>query len=350
LRKTIPILYGLAILGVIFNHANWHVLREFPPGDPQGYPFVVFDQIGKFAIVGFMFIAGYFIAYATSGGRRDLSWQIIVARLRNLLWPWLIWSIIMAVGQALQEHSLSPGSILANLFIQYYFVPLLIFYYLLAPFIARWAKTHTRALLVGAAIVQILAMALFYARVYWSGFPADFNSWIDLGPLQYLRFAFYFPFGVVCGMFPQMVKTPLLRFKPVLPWLTLLFFGLSATESLIAYHLGDSYWPIGSDQTRLSATLFSITFILCFVAFDNIPVPFSRTITKLGAHSYGLYLSHYLMLGLTARAITAIVPWVATQGWLYLPLLFVLTVALCRGLMESVARLPTKRFYRYLFG
>ena len=298
----------------------------------------------------FLFVAGYFIAYAASGDRQDLSWQIIVTRLKNLLWPWLIWSVIMTVGHTVQGRSLSLGSFLANLFIQYYFVPLLMFYYLLAPFIVRWARVHTRRLLVGAAIVQTLAILLFYARVYWSGFPTNFNSWIDLGPFQCLRFAFYLPFGVVCGMFPQAVNTTFIRFKPLLPWLTLLFFGCSALESLAAYNLGGSYWPIGGDQTRLSAALFSISLILCFVAFDNIPIPFKRTLSKLGTHSYGLYLSHYLMLGITARVIVVAFPWIRLQEWLYLSILFILTVVLCRTLMESVARLPTKRYYRLLFG
>jgi peptidoglycan/LPS O-acetylase OafA/YrhL len=351
MRRTIPVLYGLAILGVIFNHANWHVLKQFTSGEPQGYPFLVLDQIAKFAIVGFMFIAGYFIAYATNGGKRDLSWQIVLTRLKNLVWPWLIWAMIMTAGHAFQGRSLAPVEFLRNLFIQYYFVPLLIFYYLLATIIARWAKVQPRRLLIGAAVIQLLAMALFYARVYLPAFPGLLHPWIDLGPLQYLRFAFYFPFGVVCGMFPQVVKTPLNRFKIWLPWLTLFFFGLSAVESAIAYHLGGRVWPTGGDQTKLTSALFSITLILCFLVFDQISaIPFNHTITKLGVHSYGLYLSHYLVLSITARLIQMIMPGVASQGWLLLPLLFILTVVLARGLMEGVARLPTKRFYRYLFG
>ncbi len=349
MRRTIPILHGLAILGVIFNHANWHVLKLFTPGDPGGYPFIVFDQVGKFAIVAFMVIAGYFIAYATGGGRRDLPWQIIFTRLKNLLWPWLIWSAILMMGQFFLGRSPSLTEFLRNLFIQYYFIPLLIFYYLLAPIIARWAKTHTRTLLIGAAVLQLLAMSLFYARVYLPGFPGVLKSWVDLGPLQYLRFVFYFPFGIVCGMFPQLVRSPLSRFKTFMPWLTLFLFGLSVVETAVAYNIGGSAWPMGGDQTKLTLALFSIALILCFMVFDRITVPFNRLITRLGSRSYGLYLSHYPILGITARVLKAIVPGAASQWWLFLPL-FILTVAFSRGLMEGVARLPTRRFYRYLFG
>jgi surface polysaccharide O-acyltransferase-like enzyme len=353
LRRAIPFLRGLAILGVIFNHANWHVLSQFTAGEVGGYPFVVFDQVGKFAIPAFMFIAGYFIAYATSGGKRDLSWQITRARLENLLWPWLIWSAILMVGQSFQGRSISLVEFLRTLAIQYYFIPLLILYYLSAPFVVKWARSNTRALLARAAAVQLLAVALFYARVYHPDFPGALKSWVDLGPLQYLRFAFYFPFGVVCGMFPRMIKdllTRLAKAKAILPWLALLMFGLAVVEAAVAYNVGGDIWPIGGDQTKLSSVLFSTALILSFVALDRLTVPFSRTINKLGTHSYGLYLCHYPILGITATAIERIAPRVALQGWLFLPLLFGLTIAFSMSMMEGMARLPAKRFYRYLFG
>jgi surface polysaccharide O-acyltransferase-like enzyme len=349
-RRTIPILRGLAILGVIFNHANWHVLSRFAAGDPRGYSFLVFDQVSKFAIPAFMAIAGYFIAYATSGGKRDLRWSVVRARLENLVWPWLIWSVILTVGQSFQGRSISGGEFLRNLAIQYYFIPLLIAYYLVAPVVVKWARSNTRALLVGAAVVQLLAVALFYARVYHAGFPGVLKSWVDLGPLQYLRFAFYFPFGVVCGMFPRMIRDALARFRSILPWLTLLLFSLSVVEAAMAYHAGGEMWPIGGDQTKLSSALFSTGLVLCLVVYDRLRVPADRTVKSLGTHSYGLYLCHYPVLGVLARVIELGTPWLASQGWLYLPLLFGLTVGLSMLLMESLARLPTKRIYRYLFG
>lgn len=350
MRRTIPILRGLAILGVVFNHANWHVLSRFSPGDVGGYPFVMLDQIGKFAIPAFMFVTGYFVAYATSGGKRDLRWQIIWARLENLLWPWLIWSAIFTVGQHFVGRSSALGGFGYALFVQYYFIPLLILYYLLAPFVVRWARSSTGLLLVSMACVQLLAMTLFYIRVYHLAFPGAFNSWVDLGPLQYLRFAFYFPFGIVCGIAPRMVKECLARFKPVLPWLVLLLFGLSVLETAAAYNVGGEVWPIGGDQTKLSSALFSTALLLCFVAFDKLPIPLSRTINKVGTHSYGLYLCHYTVLGIVARVMQRVAPWVVSQGWLYLPLLFGATVVPSMLLMGGVARLPAKRLYRYLFG
>jgi surface polysaccharide O-acyltransferase-like enzyme len=336
---------------VVLNHANWHVLSDFDAGEAGGYPFVVLDQVGKFAIPAFMLIAGYFTAYATSGGKQDLRWSIVRTRLENLLWPWLLWSFILLLGQSFQGHAISPVEFLRNLFIQYYFIPLLIFYYLLAPFIVQRARKNARALLIGAALVQLLSTALFYARVYAPGFPDALNSWVDLGPLQYLRFAFYFPLGLVIGMFPRQVKPFLARVKPALPWLTLFLFGLSFLETARAYSAGGEVWPIGGDQTKLTSALFSTALLFCFAAYERLQVPYRRTINDLGTRSYGIYLCHYVILGLLAKLIERLIPWLSHQGWLLQPLLFGLTVTLSVLLMRSIARLSlAKRFYRYIFG
>ena len=93
-----------------------------------------------------------------------------------------------------------------------------------------------------------------------------------------------------------------------------------------------------------------MAFVFCFVVFDKLTVLSIRTIKKLGKHSYGLYLCHYPILGIIAEVVERVAPGVASEGWLLLPLLFVLTVTSAMLLMEGVSKLPAKRFYRYLFG
>lgn len=356
MRRTIPVLRGLAILGVVFNHANWHILSEFAPGAPWGYLFIVTDQIGKFAIPAFMVISGYFTAYAAGGGKRDLPWSVIRTRVEALLWPWLLWSLIMMAGQSLQGRAISLVEFGRMLFIQYYFIPLLFFYYLLAPLIVRRARRDLAHLLVVSAILQALGIGLFYGRVYWSDFPAGLKSWVDLGPLQYLRFAFYFPFGLACGMFPRAIRERLHRFRPLLPWIVPILLALSVAEAALAYRMGGAVWPIGGDQTKLTSALFSTALLACFAAFDRLTLPFQRTATQIGIRSYGLYLAHYPILGLLAKAIAyAYARWIPQldpplAGCLLLPLLFTGTVGWTVGLMAIAARWLPRRIYRYAFG
>lgn len=351
MRRKIPILSGLAILGVFLNHSNWHILSRFSPGDPPGYYYLPLDQIGKYGVMAFLFIAGYFIAYATNGGKADLRWSIVRARLVTLAWPWLIWSGLITIGQAFEGRAPSLAEYARNLFIQYYFVPLLMFYYLLAPLLVRWGRSNARTLLVGMAAVQLAGMLVFYARYYWTPFPEALQPWVDLGPLEYLRFAFFFPWGLTVGMFPDQAKGRLVGWKPFLPWLTVLFLGLSVLETAQAYRLGGGLWPGAGDQTKLTSVMFSVALILCFVVADNLTVPFQRLVVKLGSHAYGYYLSHYVILGVVGRMIQRFWPWLDGRWGLLSIVLFLLTIALSVLLIEGWARVPViNRSHRYLFG
>lgn len=350
MRRTIPILRGLAILGVIINHANWQVLSQFAPGQAGGYPYIMLDQIVKFAIPAFMFISGYFVSYATSGGRRDLSWSFVRTRLDNLLWPWLIWSAVMLTGRFLQGNPISVGAFFYIMFVQFYFVPLLIFYYLLAPYIAGLARQSTPRLLLTAVSVQLLAVVLFYLRVYWSGFPSSLNSWVDLGPLQYLRFAAFFPIGLIAGMHSTQLKAFLDRYRNPLWALAAVCFSLSVIEAFFAFRLGADFWPKGGDQTKLSSALFSLALLLSFVSLGQVRVRGKTLIIKLGSYSYGLYLSHYMILGGIAELVGLLAPRAFSIGWLLLPFLVVTVLALALLLQEGVARFLGRRFYRFLFG
>lgn len=337
-------------MGVILNHSNWHVLKHFTPGDVAGYPFLAIDQIGKMAIAAFLFIAGYFSAYATSGGKRDLPWHIIRTRILGILWPWFIWSALVMVGQSFQEREITLVEYVLNLFVQYYFIPLLIISYLLAPFVARWARSNPKALLINVGVIQLIAIVSFYLRVYWQAFPSALNAWVDIGPLLYLRFAIYFPLGLIAGMYPKQIKEKLAPYKSHLLWTALFFFMLSAIEAVFCYHLGDLYWPRGNDQTKLTSALFTISFVLIFVAHDRINIPFNKFLIKIGTHSYGLYLSHYVILGVLAKIVYGILPDQLAVGWLVLPTLFFGTATSAMLIMELVARSPAKRMYHYLFG
>jgi fucose 4-O-acetylase-like acetyltransferase len=348
--KTIPILRGLAILTVILSHANWNAIERFPAGDPGGYPLVVLLELGGFPVPAFLFISGYFIAYATSYGRTSLGWRTVWARIVSLLWPWLSWSAISVVGYSLQGRSITPSEIAWVLLVRYYFIVMLIVYYLLAPLIAKLIRRNVVLVVAGVAAIQVLVWGLWYAWAYYPGFPEVMRPWIVAGPLRYLQFALYLPSGIICATFAVKIRTVLAPVKPVLPWLALGLFAVVGLEALHNYGIGGYAWPTGTDQLRLTSTLLNVAFILCFVVFDSVPVPFKQTIRKLGTYSLGLYLCHYVIMGIVVSLIERFTPWVAGRWWLYAPSLFALTVAGCILLVTVLSRWPMKRLSRILLG
>lgn len=351
MRRAVPLLSGFAILAVIFNHANWHVLERFAAGDPTGLPYLIFDQIGKCAIAAFLTVAGYFMAYATAGGKDAVRWTIIGTRLINLAWPWLIWSSVdLALHYALTRQ-FDPYELLTTPLVHYYFIPLLMFYYLATPPLARFAKATPRRALLVTGIVQMLAIALLYARLSTTLLPDVLVPWVEIGPLQYLRFAFFFPLGLIIGLYPQRARALLARRITALPWITLALFAASVGEAWLAYQQGGGVWPLSNDQTKITSTLFAVSLILTFAAFERLTFAGDRLLMHLGNRTYGLYLTHYIFLGALARLIQAVWPYeAAIPGWIMLPALFIGTVATSLLLMEAVARSPLRKAYRFLFG
>ena len=45
---------------------------------------------------------------------------------------------------------------------------------------------------------------------------------------------------------------------------------------------------------------YALTFILCFLAFEDLPASVSKTLHYLGGRSYGIYLLHPVVLMLVA--------------------------------------------------
>lgn len=353
MRRTIPLLSGLAILVVLLNHVTWHILRDYAPGLTNMWlalPYILVDNLGKFAVPAFVFTAGYFISYTTSEGRHPLKWSVVQARLLGLLWPWLIWTAIFTLAQVATDKALTLRLVLENLFIQYYFIPLLLEYYLLSVIVVPLAKTHAKELLWGSAILQLVLIGVFYARIYWPGFPPEWYPYIDLGPVRDLRYVFFFPLGVVAGMRLRDIRAWLSRLKPAMPYLIVFFFILQSVEAVAAFSMGAQYYPIGADQSRLSSALFALSVLLTFVLHERINLPLGKFISSASTRTFGYYLSHYLVLAILDRVLVTVAPWLASIDWLQLPVLYVGLVAIITGILELARRLPVKQYYRYVFG
>jgi hypothetical protein len=347
--RNVLILSGFSILVVVLNHATWQVLENFSNAAPQGYLYIALDQVGKFAVSAFIFIAGYFVAYATNGGKRDLKWDVIRARITGLLWPWLIWSLFMTIAHGVEGEPVNLSSLFYNLLIQYYFIPLLMLCYLSALLLNRWIKTNLRALLIGAAVIQVIALVVFYLRAYAPFFSITWASIFDQAKIIPIQFEVFFIAGLIYGRYMVPVKDRLAKIRPILPWLVILSFVLQFGEAVFAYRLGGRYWPIGGDQVKLTSVVFSSLLILYFISFDRIEIPFQKEIMKLGANTYGIYLSHYVILGGFRRIFTHFITVPTPLAWLQILAITIMTILVCMTFIELTNRLRIPWAHKYVF-
>lgn len=362
--KRLLLLNGIAILAVVCNHAaGWGYIAMFRWADRyQSIPVPNYDQINSlsyyllvatkcltpFAVPAFLFVSGFFMAYAALGNQAALS-LIVKMRLKNLLIPYLIWSLVIFIGDTLEGTIYTLPQYLERLVIGgahpvYFYIPLICQFYLLSPLLVPIGRTKAKQLLLVSALLQLGTLSLRYIEFFAIELPALRFATNLLFPM----YTFFFAFGIVSGF----------NLQPITQWLVKVRWGLivalvilgllTLLESEVIYCLTEIRRAGGPDT--ISTNLYAVTFILCFLAFNKASIPFSKILYWLGSASFGIYLLHPKVLEFVARASQKFIPWILAYQVLFQPMLILLALIGPLLFMNMVANSRARRVYRYLFG
>ncbi|MBE7474472.1 MAG: hypothetical protein DPW09_18505 [Anaerolineae bacterium] len=371
MMRRLFLLNGLAILAVVSNHgAYWGLtalfwwadryrpVTDLPNFDQMGslsyYALITVIKLAEFSVPSFLFVSGFFLAYASRGNQSTLNWKMMEARIVNLLIPYFIWSILIILSEWLESclHGCKTEPVtvyLTKLVLgqttpAYYYIPLICQFYLLAPSLVRFAKTHWKLALIVTAIIQLTAKIFLYLRFF--GMETPVTGFIT-APQLFVNAIFYITLGVVVGFHFSEFKQWLIRIK----WgslVAVVTFGvLSIVEGEILYRLDLNR---SGYAVLITTTLYAVSFILCFLAFENITIPFSKMFSELGNKSYGIYLLHPKSLEFGARVVYHLAPGLLPYQIIFQPVVILSGVGLPILLMSLVAKSPLRGAYRYLFG
>jgi peptidoglycan/LPS O-acetylase OafA/YrhL len=120
--------------------------------------------------------------------------------------------------------------------------------------------------------------------------------------------------------------------------------GAAALFVLAALHYS------GRIDFVLAKFLCPVPFVLCLPVIQRQAIPFARQFEEIGKHSYGVYLTHLLVLDLALWVISAAAPGLLSSPVPVVPALVALGLAIPLAVMDWAARLLTRRAYRYVFG
>jgi len=318
-------------------------------GSPTYHVMLAIRQLSVFAVPAFLFISGFFLAYAARGNHSSLNWKVVRVRITNLLVPYIIWSVFIFIGDSLQGIFHAPTEYLLRLVIgkadgPYFFVPLLCQFYLLSPLIVRLARAKGWWLLLVSALVQLGALSLKYLDVFDTQVlgVGSFPSW------AFPTFAFFFPLGVVCGFHVEQLNRRLNRLGKILPVAVLVLGSLIILEPEIMYRITGNRW--GYSLPTIVSVPYSIAAILWFLQFAKLAPSFSKPLYQLAKRSYGIYLLHSKVLEIVARVTRQIAPRILANPLLFSSLIFIFGLGIPLMLMSIVSRSPARKFYHYLFG
>ena len=363
------ILNGLAVISVILYHATgwgytamfWWTDRYLPVNVPNFdqmgslsyYGLRLIEQLFIYGIPAFIFVSGFFIAVATRRDRKTIDWQIVFSRIKNLVIPFLIWSVLILAVNWLQGERYSPVELLTTIILgrtapPYYYVPLLIQLLLISPFLVPIARSRPMLLMVATGAVTIFLLILRYPLILGKTIPA-------LGPFSLLNrswffttYLFWFSFGIVAGFHLQNLKLKLNPVRNLFPVLLVIFFLLGVVEWEYLLRLSGQDW-IGPRETLIDQ-LYSGAFILSFLLFEKFTPPFAAQLTDLGSKSFGIYLTHSPVLEYSARFIYHILPAILAYQAIFQPVIIVLGFGVPLTVMAIFNRTPARVFYKYVFG
>jgi peptidoglycan/LPS O-acetylase OafA/YrhL len=372
MNKRLLILSGLSIIAVVVNHAShkgftamfWWTDRyravTVPNYDQLGslsyYGLVVAQKLSVFSVAAFFFISGVFIAYAALGSQSSISWVVVRRRVINLIPPFLIWSIIFLMARYVLGVRYTTGEIFSSIFTisysPYFFVPLLIVYYLISPFLAPLAKKSWKVLLLITALILLFAVINSYANLL--NWDTDVGS-VSVRPLrkllchQFIEYIFYFVLGLVCGFRLPQLNNQLVKIKWGLLVGVVLFGVFAAIEAEYVFRTTDNVtWR--TKTLTFPTVLYIVSFIFCFLAFVQVKIPHSDFLIKLGTASLGIYLIQSIVMGFLPKITYHLAPLILGHQVIFQTVLVVVAIAIPLLMMTVTRRSPFRGYYRLFFG
>lgn len=272
-NSKVQFIRGMAITAVVMIHTT-------PPGYWQVFckPFI------NFAVAAFLFLSGYL----TKLDQDD--WKgFYRRRIGRLLLPYIVWSVIYSIPDICSKGLtvLFKNLLTANSCSILYYVFVYVQFVLLTPLMGRLARSKYR--FIGWFIAPVSVMAFKYYSLFTGFCPGKHMSliWSDLC-LGW--FTFYY-LGLVLGNRIIERSYPMSKF---ISW-----YAVSILLQMFEGYVWSSYDMVGcGSQLKLSSLLSSSIFMLIIHTYleDKSRPCRCRFMCKIGDHSFGIYLSHILIL------------------------------------------------------
>jgi len=359
-------LSGFAITCVVLFHAtgmgfvamfSWAPKYGGIPGEQVGsfsYFMLRFvEQIVIFSISAFLMVSGYFIGVATGKNQKTVNWRIVATRMVYLAIPYLIWSAVALGLRYLEGNGIPRNKILFALLTGktnevYYFIPLLIQFYLLSPLLILWERVNWKSILVVTGLIQLITTLSQYpvflgmGSTPWTSVVFSPPKWL------FISRVFWFPLGIVLADHPVEFKRV---FYPLRWWLlgmviALIPLGMIEWEYFV--RASSEQW-LSTRETILD-TIYTLCLMLGVLAFEKGKFPFFDFFSYLGTKSFGIYLTHVLVIEYISRIIYRFSPNLLASQAILQPLLIITGLGLPLLLMWLVDHSPLRPFSTYLFG
>ncbi len=379
--RKLSFLRGLAILAVVLNHsAGWAVTAlvwwsgrfgsATPPnktwiGTPAYFVLLLASQLPLFSVPLFLFVSGYFVAYASRGDPRRLTYSVTFASLRSLLGPFVFWLTIAsllagAVSSLGKAHDFTSGleDGLVSSLIAYYYVPTLV---------AMLVVSRPLMAMVIRRPILLLAVTLIMQPTVWQELAgwlqvADVNR-LDpiysfllqyfpgqlLGTIRWsLGFTIYFVLGMLFEHYRLAQHHWCSSYSRLATAATMALGSLSIVDADIQFRAVPT--ALGLGQWNLPTFLFGLSVIVLLFEGNMGRNQLAGAVELIGVRSYSIYLAQYIVIQYAAKAVYTVAPWMLPESLLMILVLACVGLGTPLILPRLFSMIGMRRYAKYAFG
>lgn len=277
------VIRGLAILAVIAIHVSAMVLYRSTPYSKVYNITLILNQLSRFSVPAFILISGIGL---TISYRENQSYsKFIVRRFLKIVPQYIIWCIlyILLITKNFNIYDAINDMVYGKVFYHFYFVPLIVEFYLIFPFIYKFIGKRWWLLLS----FSITTFFLIYTYYYKVVTPEEW-FWNKKNLLYWL---FYFSLGGYIGKNIEnfLEKVHKYRFIIIVMFLASIYIVIYGFIPGSQYNKDIDYMTTFQRPAVLMYTIFFILFIFSFKWKNGFIM---RIIRYVSNTSYDIYLSH----------------------------------------------------------
>jgi hypothetical protein len=357
--KQVLLLNGLAAAMIPLHHASAYGLRVMffwtsrcRPEDLESCStldvlsaqvLLIVRQFDAFAVPAFLFVSGFYIALAGAGSGSSALWSTILARVKFLAIPFVVWTTIYFV--VIERLPRSIDDILAP----YYYVPVIIQLYLISPLLLRVLTQSKWVVLCLAVLAEIFVESPRYLS--YLGVRNDIlDALVWFTPQWFfVGHVLWFVLGAVISLSRTAFTRKVTRWRNWLVMLLVLSTVLVFAEYRATMYLSGQVW-LGPTFRGISHILYTVLIIVTWLSLYDVRLPAEKLVAALASRSFGIYLVNQLPIYVAASVIYKRVWWILEFQPLYQFILIVAGLGVPLLLMEVVRRSFMRPTYRFVFG
>ncbi|KZL93735.1 acyltransferase [Clostridium magnum] len=281
------VIRALAIVAVVVIHVSATILYR---SDINSYIYkisIIINQLSRFSVPAFIFISGMGL---TLSNKKELGYFAFIGRRFSRIVPqYILWCLIYIylTTKNFEIYSVVYDVVYGKVFYHFYYVPLIIEFYLIYPFLYRF---------IGKKWAVITSFLLTFGILIYSHYfvMSDDMEWF-LERKNLLDWIFYFSFGAFIGENLDRFLEKIRKYRRIIYVLFFLSIYIMLQEAFTSIRVGKDI-EYATTFLRPTIFLYSILFILfvfCIQWKENI---FMKWISYIAKNSYSIYLSHAIIL------------------------------------------------------